>query len=124
VPHAFTIGNRYQTFHLTWELLPTDPRRRIERYKIATLKDPEKYIILENNRPLIRGKYKLKNRRIDWNQVYGQMSAHNVEKIIEVIENHLAGKQPAVTKNLQKTRKRPPSPRSPFDDQIRLNEEG
>ncbi len=57
------------------------------RIKVTPLANPDKYIILKNNEPLIRGKYKLKSRRIDWKLVEGDMRKSAMEMIIEAITN-------------------------------------
>jgi hypothetical protein len=50
--------------------------------------NPDKYLILENNEPLIRVKLQLKHRRIDWKLIEGpQMNKSTLDRIIREIEN-------------------------------------
>jgi hypothetical protein len=76
----------YKRFHLKWEQIHQDQRcRRIKVYPVA---NPDKYLILENNEPLIRVKLQLKHRRIDWKLIEGpQMNKSTLDRIIREIEN-------------------------------------
>jgi hypothetical protein len=64
------IQQGHKRFHLNWELVHQD--HRCKRFKVYPPANPEKYLILENNEPLIRGKYHLKHRRIDWEYKEGE----------------------------------------------------
>lgn len=60
-----------------------------EQYKLYPANNPEFFIILENNKPLIRERYKLKKRRIDWKQTEGKrISPRTLEEIIKKIERN------------------------------------
>lgn len=62
----------------------------IERYKISARDNPDKYIVLENNRPLIRKKYLLKKKALTWKVRIGQ--PHNtsvLNDLIAEIERHI-----------------------------------
>jgi hypothetical protein len=76
----------YKRFHLQWEQIHQDQRSK--RFKVYPVADPDKYLILENNEPLIRGKLRLKHRRIDWKLIEGpQMNKSTLDRIIREIEN-------------------------------------
>jgi hypothetical protein len=63
---------------------------RIERFKISAKNKPLNFIILENNRPLIRNKLHLKSRRIDWKVYKGEVgNVRALELTIEAIVNKL-----------------------------------
>lgn len=82
------IQQGFKRFHLTWQLIHKD--EVCERYKITPVANPEKNLILENNRPLIRGRYKLKKRKIDWKVIEGpNMGPKTVQQIISAIESPL-----------------------------------
>jgi hypothetical protein len=80
------ITQGYKRFHLLWEQIHQDQRcRRIKVYPVA---NPDKYLILENNEPLIRVKLQLKHRRIDWKLIEGpQMNKSTLDRIIREIEH-------------------------------------
>jgi hypothetical protein len=82
---SISIKQGFKTYYLNWEIIHQD--KRCMRIKVTPQSNPSKYIILENNGPLIRGKYKLKNRRIDWKLVEGDMRKSAMEMIIEAIVN-------------------------------------
>jgi hypothetical protein len=80
------IEQGYKRFHLKWELIHKD--KMVERYKITPPANPDKYLIIENNRPFIREIKGLKKRRIDWKQVEGPTkSERTLQMIIDQIEN-------------------------------------
>ena len=82
---SISIKQGYKTYYLNWEIIHQD--KRCMRIKVTPVANPGKYVILENNEPLIRGKYKLKNRRIDWKLIEGEMRKSAMEMIIEAIVN-------------------------------------
>jgi hypothetical protein len=55
----------------------------VERYKVMAKDNQDKYIVLENNRPLIRKKYLLKKKALSWKVKIG--SPNNVFALEEVI---------------------------------------
>jgi hypothetical protein len=80
------IDQGYKKYHLNWELIHKD--KHIERYKITPVANPDKYMIIENNRPFIREVKGLKKRRIDWKLVEGpNTSDRTLQSIIDQIEN-------------------------------------
>lgn len=82
---SITVKQGSRKFHLQWEIVHQDKRCR--RYKIWPIKNPDLFIVLENNEPLIRGQLKLKHRRIDWKQVEGPTrSQATIDQIIKEIE--------------------------------------
>jgi hypothetical protein len=58
---------------------------------VFPINSPDKYIILENNEPLIRGKYHLKHRRIDWKLIEGKQMKQST---LEMIVCQISGYQP------------------------------
>lgn len=83
MPEIF-VKQGSRVFRLTWEIVHQDKRCR--RYKVWPTNNPDKYIVVENNEPLIRGQLKLKHRRIDWKQVEGRdISNGSLEMIIKEI---------------------------------------
>jgi hypothetical protein len=80
-----TLGKRY---HLTVER--TYVGDSVERFRIYPQNNPDKYIEIENNRPLIRQKHGLKTKRYQWKVKIGSprnMTAFN--EVIEQIERYL-----------------------------------
>jgi hypothetical protein len=78
-------------FHLLADQIFVDTR--VQRYKIWPLKEPDKYLILENNKPLIRNKLKLKNRKIDWRIIEHtgpKISRSTVQQYVNAIILHYA----------------------------------
>jgi hypothetical protein len=74
-----TLGRRYL---LTVER--TYVGDSVERFRIYPRSNPDKYIEVENNRPMIRLKHQLKNKRYQWKVKIG--SPHNITAFNEVIE--------------------------------------
>jgi hypothetical protein len=93
-PISIKQGSR--VFHLLAEQIFVDSR--IQRYKIWPEKDPDKYVILENNKPLIRDKKKLKNRKIDWKVIEHtgpEISKSTSEQYVHAIIMHYIPPEPA-----------------------------
>lgn len=62
----------------------------VERYKIMPKNNPDKYIVLENNRPLIRKKYLLKKKALTWKVKIGQPhNSYALNDLIAQIEHHI-----------------------------------
>jgi hypothetical protein len=81
----------HKRFHLQWSLVHKDKMH--ERYKITAQANPDKFIIIENNRPFIRELKGLKRRRIDWKQVEGRsISERTLRIIIDHIDKPAQGK--------------------------------
>lgn len=55
----------------------------VERFKIWAKNNPDKFIVLQNNRPLIRKKYLLKTKRITWKVIQGSVT--NIKALEDVI---------------------------------------
>ena len=67
---------------LAWQLVSRNDREEV--YQISPRDNPTKAFRLTNNRPLIRGRFGLKHRKIDWtNTAPLGMNVGTVEKIIE-----------------------------------------
>jgi hypothetical protein len=80
------IDQGYKKYHLNWEMIHKD--KNIERYKVTPMVNPDKYLLIENNRPFIREVKALKKRRIDWKLVEGpRVSDRTLQSIIDQIEN-------------------------------------
>jgi hypothetical protein len=79
------INQGYKRYIMSVELILKEDV--CEQYKVYAAENPNKYLLLENNRPLIRERYKLKKRRIDWKQIAGKtVSVKTREEIIRKIE--------------------------------------
>jgi hypothetical protein len=92
-PISIKQGSR--VFHLLAQQIYVDAR--IQRYKIWPEKDPDKYVILENNKPLIRDKKKLKNRKIDWRVIEHtgpKISKSTTEQYVHAIIMHYIPPEP------------------------------
>jgi hypothetical protein len=92
-PISIKQGSR--VFHLLCEQIHKD--KRVQRYKIWAKNDPDKYLILENNKPLIRDKLKLKERRIDWTLIEHTgppISNSTLESYIYAIIDHYTPPDP------------------------------
>lgn len=62
----------------------------IERYKIMARDNPDKYIVLENNRPLLRKKYLLKKKALSWKVKIGSpTNTYALNDLISQIEYHI-----------------------------------
>ena len=60
----------------------------IEQYKIWSQKKPDKFIIIQNDRPLIRKKYNLKTKKINWKVIQGRITNQkSLKDVIEMIES-------------------------------------
>jgi hypothetical protein len=97
------IDQGYKRFHLTWEMIHKD--KNVERYKITPPANPDKFMIIENNRPFIREVKGLKKRRIDWKLVEGAaISDRTLQSIIDQIENPTRQKKNSPPAYFTKTR--------------------
>jgi hypothetical protein len=80
------IDQGYKKYHLKWQLIHKD--KKVERYKITPISNPDKYMIIENNRPFNREVKGLHKRRIDWKKTEGPtISDRTLQNIIDQIEN-------------------------------------
>jgi hypothetical protein len=95
MPFPISIKQGSRVFHLLAEQIFVDTR--VQRYKIWPEQDPDKYVILENNKPLIRNKLKLKNRKIDWKVIEHTgpaISKSTIEQYVHAIIMHYAPPEP------------------------------
>jgi hypothetical protein len=95
MPFPLAIKQSSRIFHLLAEQVFVDTN--VQRYKIWPEKDPDKYVILENNKPLIRNKLKLKNRKIDWKVIEHtgpKISKSTIEQYVYAIILHYAPPEP------------------------------
>ena len=77
---AIVIDQGHKRFHLQWSLVHKDKMH--ERYKITPIANPDKFIIIENNRPFLGELKGLKRRRIDWKQVEGPIIGERTFRMI------------------------------------------
>jgi hypothetical protein len=62
----------------------------MERFKISAMTNPDKFIILENDRPLIRDQYRLRHKRLHWTVKAGSVrNQFMLSRVTELIEEHL-----------------------------------
>lgn len=81
---GFKSGSR--SYNLLFTKIKED--ETTEQYKLWAARNPAKYIILQNNRPLLRNKLNLKHKKIAWKVVEGQVKSRStLEKVIEIMEN-------------------------------------
>ena len=60
----------------------------IEQYKIWSQRKPGNFIVIQNDRPLIREKYGLKTKKINWKVIQGKVTNQKVlSDVIEMIES-------------------------------------
>ena len=61
-----------------------------EEYTVSPIHNPRKSVKLENNRPLLRNKLKLKDKRIQWKVVEGQINnVYALEEVCRLIEQYV-----------------------------------
>lgn len=59
----------------------------IEQYKVSAKANPGNYIILQNNRPMIRERYKLKTKSLTWKVVKGEIKNRTaLDEVIKILE--------------------------------------
>jgi hypothetical protein len=74
-------------YHLICQLIQKDQKK--EQYRIYPKNNPGKFLTIENNRPLIRGRYS-KTRRIDWKLTEGRSLKPSVlDRLINIIQNKI-----------------------------------
>jgi hypothetical protein len=78
----FTLQQGFTNYRMTVELIYTGDT--VERYKVHARNNPDKYIILQNNRPLLRKKYFLQTKKLTWKCTEGTIN--NVTALNEVIK--------------------------------------
>jgi hypothetical protein len=80
----FSLKNGSRTYRMAVELVAEDAV--MERYKVHARANPTKFIILQNNRPLIRGK-NLKHKRIAWKVLEGEIKNRTAyDELIKILE--------------------------------------
>ena len=83
---TFKSGSRM--FYMTCQRIQEG--ETTEQYKLWATNNPGKYVILQNNRPLLRNKLNLKYKKLAWKVVEGKVqSKHTLEKVIEMIEGNI-----------------------------------
>lgn len=61
-----------------------------ERFKVFPKTNPDKFIIIQSNRPLLRNKYKLKHKPITWTIKEGEVKDNrNYQQLIKRLEQIL-----------------------------------
>ncbi len=79
-------------YHLICRLWYADKVK--EQYRVHPKENPEKYYLIQNNRPFIRGKG-LKQRRIDWKLLEGTISNKYIfDQIINLIQERIEPQLP------------------------------
>jgi hypothetical protein len=87
-----SISNGTLTYHLHIEKISSCTS--FETFKVTPKQNPDKYIIIQNNRPLLRIKYKLKTKPLNWVLLEGTVNnQRNYEKLIKSIEEILEPKE-------------------------------
>ena len=88
----FYLQNGYKIYFLTCEKVYEG--ESVERYKVFSKKNPSHYIILQNNRPLLRKKLLLQTKRLTWKVTEGEITNISaVNEVIKIIEDWI---QPAL----------------------------
>jgi hypothetical protein len=85
-PINLKLGSR--VYHLGCERI--EKGKEIEKFRVYARNSPYKYIILQNNRPLVRTKLNLKTKRYSWKVIEGNINNKvALDKTIEIIEWYL-----------------------------------
>ena len=85
-PIDLKSGSR--TFHMYCEL--TETGQTFEKFTIWPKDNPWKTLVLQNNRPLIRKKLKLKTKPYSWKVISGEVKDQRaLDDTIALIENYL-----------------------------------
>jgi hypothetical protein len=80
----FFLKNGYKTYKMTVELVSEGAS--FERFKINAKNNSGKFLILQNNWPLIRGK-NLKHKRLNWKVVKGEITNRTaLDEDIKILE--------------------------------------
>jgi hypothetical protein len=112
-PISIKQGSR--VFHLLADQIFVDTR--VQRYKIWPEKDPDKYLILQNNKPLIRNKLKLKSRKIDWKVIEHtgpKINKSTIEQYVHaIILHYMPPEPPKVVQPITRPRTRKETIQSP-----------
>jgi hypothetical protein len=81
---TFDIRTGSRTYKLTCELVSRTKAKEV--FKIFPTANPDKFILIEGNRPLLRSKG-LKTKGIKWNVIQGEVSyPQNLAAAIKQIE--------------------------------------
>jgi len=68
----------------------TETGQTFERFMLWPRDNPRKWIILQNNRPLIRKKLNLRSKRYNWKVIQGSIKDQSaLDRAIEIIETYL-----------------------------------
>jgi hypothetical protein len=82
------LKNGSRIFHMWCEL--TENGQTFETYTIWPKNNPYKTIVLQNNRPLIRRKLKLKTKPYNWKVVSGDIKDQRaLDETIALIEKYI-----------------------------------
>jgi hypothetical protein len=85
-PINLKLGSR--VYHLACERI--EKGQTFEKFRVYSINNPHKCIILQNNRPLIRVKLNLKTKRYTWKVIEGDIKNQKaVDQTIEIIEWYL-----------------------------------
>jgi hypothetical protein len=94
----FSLKQGSRNYKMTVELIHTGDS--IERYKVQARDNPAKYIILENNRPLIRKRYLLQTKKLVWKVKEGNVgNITALNEVIRIIEDWIEPKQRGYVNN-------------------------
>lgn len=99
-----------------------------EHYKVTPKNNPDKYLVIQNNRPLIRKKLKLKYKPLTWTIKEGTINNNrNFNQLIKKIEQVLDPPPPSkkktesYIKNVSSSRKQKPQKGSTIGDRKKQN---
>lgn len=82
------LKNGSRIFHMYCEL--TETGQTFEKFTIWPKDNPYKTIVLQNNRPLIRRKLKLKTKAYSWKVVGGEVKDQRaLDETIALIERYI-----------------------------------
>jgi hypothetical protein len=106
-------------YRLTVERIHLD--KTFEQFKIYPDKDTSKFIVLQSNRPMIRGK-RLKHKAIDWKVLEGEIKYRSsLEQAIKAIEQYLeppAPHKPGLPIQPYKETRKEEKPQQPWKDRL------
>ena len=85
-PISLKQGSR--VFHMYCERI--EQGHSFEKFMIWPRDNPRKWIVLQNNRPLVRNKHNLKSKRYSWKIIEGEIKNQSAfEETTAIIEKYL-----------------------------------
>ena len=81
----FSLKQGSRFYKMTVEIIQKN--ESIELYKVYARGNTSNYIILQNNRPMIRERYKLKTKSLTWKVIEGEIKNRRaLNEVIKILE--------------------------------------